>query len=393
MKLLWLGDAADTGFGTVTRELGRRLLAAGHDVRFLLQNMTWEPLPEPFASRSWNRDLLQPQSLGRLAADGFQDGWKADATLILADFAAARTIVSWNEEAWAKARNVWHYVPVEGHDLPPLWAKMWQGIAPIAMTRFGADEITKITKRPTPYIYHGVDTDVFHPASPDHPIIGQHREALVSKRDCKISFGLDPDETILLRTDRHMPRKGYNVMLRAIAPVLRERDGVKLVIHCRAQDFGGNLPDTLSKFDGDVLNDIVLTNGHDTWKGIPLNVMAALYNAADVYLNSGSEGFGLAVAEALACGVPVLGVNYSSLPEVVGPAGRLIGYDLVDNIYDHYWAYPKEQPYRTALRKMLYPGEAARLGALGPEHVKRFNWDEAAPLFVALFESTAAAAA
>src|SRR5690349_11545329 len=51
MKLLFFGDAATTGFGSVTMDLGRALLNLGVDVRFVSQNDLPE-LPEPFASRT-----------------------------------------------------------------------------------------------------------------------------------------------------------------------------------------------------------------------------------------------------------------------------------------------------------------------------------------------------
>jgi glycosyltransferase involved in cell wall biosynthesis len=47
-----------------------------------------------------------------------------------------------------------------------------------------------------------------------------------------------------------------------------------------------------------------------------------VYNLADIFVfPSLLEGFGMAVAEAMACGVPVVSSNAASLPEVVGPAG------------------------------------------------------------------------
>jgi len=52
MRLLFFGDMAATGFGTVTMDLGRELLALGHDVRFVSQNDSGD-LPEPFGSRTW----------------------------------------------------------------------------------------------------------------------------------------------------------------------------------------------------------------------------------------------------------------------------------------------------------------------------------------------------
>jgi len=52
----------------------------------------------------------------------------------------------------------------------------------------------------------------------------------------------------------------------------------------------------------------------------------ALYQQARAFLYPTLyEGFGLPALEALACGVPVIGSNASSVPEIVGEAGILVG--------------------------------------------------------------------
>ncbi len=61
---------------------------------------------------------------------------------------------------------------------------------------------------------------------------------------------------------------------------------------------------------------------------IPYSDMPAIYQQADILLfPTVREGFGLAVAEAMACGLPVVTTNCSSLPELIvhGKGGYLCG--------------------------------------------------------------------
>lgn len=78
------------------------------------------------------------------------------------------------------------------------------------------------------------------------------------------------------------------------------------------------------------------------------------------------EGFGIPLAEAMACGIPALTSSLSSLPEVAGEAALLA------------------DPYNVAemaaqlLRLEQEPGLAARLIIKGAEQCARFSWDDSA---------------
>lgn len=390
-RILHFGDLAGTGFGTVTKDLGKALLDLGHDVRFISQNELGE-LPEPFKSRTLSvNDPNGWLALKREGITGVMDGsvwpdqWAPEAAIILGDFYGVQEMVMATEDtrkAFASVPTL-HYIPVEGVDLPPTWKGLWEIVHPVAMSNFGADQIEKVIGHKPPMVYHGVDTSIFRPVSGSHPL-WINGTPLRSKADCKKFFGGDPRAKWLLRTDRHMPRKRYASLFRALAPVLATHPDTFLVIHCRSIDQGGNLNDTLSKYPKQISSRILNTGFHDQAGGASREILTALYNAADVYVSVSAEGFGLTIAEAIACGTPAVGIDYSSVPEVIGLAGiaaPIAG--IVDNEWDHFWAAVDERKYGPIVSELLDDDILRRnLGRAGPDHVRQnFQWAKAALQF------------
>jgi glycosyltransferase involved in cell wall biosynthesis len=411
VRLLFIGDAAATGFGTVTSDLGRALLDLGEDVRFLSQNAAGFNIPEPLGSRTYKlTDQARPETVvAALTGEGMPDKWAPEAIIVLGDYFAARWIVV-DPRVREALRRVpsFHYCPVEGVDLPPTWGELWTVVKPVAMTEFGADEIAKVVGYRPPMIYHGVDQSVFYPVAPNHPAAHENSDGShsTSKESAKREANL-PEGTMLLRTDRHMPRKQYNRMLRALFPVFDRNREAYIVIHCDPHDFGGFMFDTLAKFPQWFHERVYLTLGHDTWQGFSREKLNLLYNSADIYVQASAEGFGLTVAEAIACGVPVVGIDYSAVPEVIGlPSkpvqvdGNFINLDpepyregtagiaarwshLIDNEYDHVWAAIDVNAWGTAVERLIRkPAFRRSLGRNGPRHVAaNFSWTRAAEQF------------
>lgn len=104
------------------------------------------------------------------------------------------------------------------------------------------------------------------------------------------------------------------------------------------------------------------------------DLVAAIQAATLFVYPSYYEGFGLPPAEAMACGVPVIVADRSSLPEIVGDAGRLVDPDDPDDLAG-------------AIAELLdSPDLAADLGRRGVERAAAFSWASAAERLADLFE-------
>jgi glycosyltransferase involved in cell wall biosynthesis len=159
------------------------------------------------------------------------------------------------------------------------------------------------------------------------------------------------------------PRKNVDTLVRAFAEVRRTEPDLHLVLAGARGWWYENLFRLVQSLD---LADAVHLPGYVPEAELPL-----WYNAAAAFAYPSSyEGFGLPVAEALACGRPVVTTTVSSLPEAGGDAALLVppgdAAALADGL-------------RRALR--MAPEELAR----GPAHAALFTWAETAAKTVATY--------
>jgi len=109
---------------------------------------------------------------------------------------------------------------------------------------------------------------------------------------------------------------------------------------------------------------------------VPDEDLPALMNGALLFVYpSLYEGFGLPVLEAMACGVPVITSNVSSLPEVAGDAALLVDpYDV--------------EELAEAMRSLIESEETrADLRNKGLAQAARFSWERTAEETMRVYET------
>lgn len=121
------------------------------------------------------------------------------------------------------------------------------------------------------------------------------------------------DQLDILYVGNEQPRKNISILLEAIYIIKQRGYAVRLI---KIGSDAKYRPTTLSKIEQLQLEGQVHFVGF-----VPDEHLAYFYNFADIFMTTSLlEGFGLPVAEAMACGTPVVCSDRGSLPEIAGEA-------------------------------------------------------------------------
>jgi glycosyltransferase involved in cell wall biosynthesis/MoaA/NifB/PqqE/SkfB family radical SAM enzyme/predicted glycosyltransferase len=200
---------------------------------------------------------------------------------------------------------------------------------------------------------NGVDTACMAPGEPD-PRLRKH-------------LGIEPNDELLLTVSRLARRKGHLAMVAAMPAILARRPRALFAF---TGHHDGLLREILEEAEKLGVAHRVRAIG---W--IPQAELPALYRLAKVFVlapdsasDTDVEGFGIALLEAAACGVPSVASRSGGVPEAVadGETGLL--------------AAPGEprQLAEAVLRLLSDPSEARHMGEAGRERALGFSWDAAA---------------
>jgi glycosyltransferase involved in cell wall biosynthesis len=124
------------------------------------------------------------------------------------------------------------------------------------------------------------------------------------------------------------------------------------------------------------IDKLQLSNNVSFLESVSNNDLVSLYNAASLFaFPSLYEGFGLPPLEAMACGVPVVAADNSSIPEIVGDAALLFEAQDVDGMSNAMRQILIDDTLRTTLSKK------------GVERAASFSWDRCARETIDVYET------
>lgn len=211
-----------------------------------------------------------------------------------------------------------------------------------AVSAFTAGQMAKATGLEPQVNHLGVDTSLFHPAEPDQELA---RRA-----------GLATGDQVLVSAVRLVALKGLQRAIKALALLAERYPRLKLVVAGEGP-YKSQLEDLIRQTG---LGPRVCLLGF-----LPPRRLAGFYALGQVavFPSMGEEALGLSIAEAMACGLPVVASQLGGVPEVVGDKGLLVP--------------PKDdQALAQAIARLLDdPGLRNRLGQEGGARVAgQFTW-------------------
>lgn len=247
-----------------------------------------------------------------------------------------------------------HRLKVRLSVLPFLADTLGKAKSIAADSRATADDLRQHYPRCGPKIevvYPGIDAE-FKPGVPQD--IAATREELVC-----------PDGYILYSGTLE-PRKNLGTLLNAWETLRKTRPGTPPLV--LTGPYGWRSRNLLSRIEG------LSSQGLHYLGRVPRPRLVRLMQAASIFVYpSLYEGFGLPPAEAMACGIPTITSNRSSLPEVVGDAGLLFEPESAEELAN-------------SIRRLLDEASlATELGNRGWRRAQRFRWEHSAELMERLF--------
>lgn len=281
----------------------------------------------PIATDQWGQDIF-PWYINK---------YKVDYVHTLGDiwcYQFLKTLPKLHNWKWLA-----HYV-FDTENMVSFWNESVQsGDISVVPSKVSYDMLKKLGHENAVYIPHGINTDVFKPAT--------YEEKTQFRKELNI-----PEDAFVIGMIAHNQyRKNVPRLIDAFNLFQKKNPEAVLILHCLPRDSTGwDLPQ--------IINDLGM--GHKVFftdkaaKGVgdihvPEKELRKLYCAMDVHgLPTGGEGFGVPIVEAMACGIPNVATAYTTTNEFlcdeeddkkVNSRGLAIPFvDIVRHHTGGYWA-------------------------------------------------------
>ena len=350
------------GIGRYARELVRALARLDHDNRYVLfvprdahddlVQFAWPanfsirsaPLTERYLAALWHRARVP------LPVEPFTG--KVDVfyspDFLLPPTRARRKIVTVHDLSYVRVPECFP-APLLNYlnaAVPRSVARADLVLADAASTRSDLVDVYSVPLDKIKVLYSGVDTRF----GPD-----------VSADSAARVRAMTHGKPYLLSVSTIQPRKNYARLVEAFGRIVNGQGAADLILVI-AGGRGWMFDDVFQSIERLGLHDRVLLPDFVADDDLP-----ALYAGARLFVYpSLYEGFGLPVAEAMACGAPVVSSNASSLPEVAGDAALYFD--------------PRDVDAMTGAIRQALDDRAlcVDLRARGMAQVRKFSWEQSA---------------
>jgi glycosyltransferase involved in cell wall biosynthesis len=269
-----------------------------------------------------------------------------------------------------KKINWFYFVPIDFDPVPDFVIdKLKSAACIIPMCKWAKQKLGKKLDNVSDYIYHGVDTSIYKP-------FGNSKAEIRRKFAPKL---VSEGDFLIVLVQKNAANKAYVEQLQGIKLFIDQNPNLNVKIYIHAFPMGQFRLFELVKSFGLEKNCAFADPYrylHCLYKEKDL---ALFYNLADVCLNASAEGFGLPTLEAMACGTPVIGLNWGASAELleVTPELRVkIGeYKNISNGIRK--PFPKPEDIAKKLALIAKKGSESYAKKVS-NYAEKFSWDKTA---------------
>lgn len=351
------------GIGRYARELVRALSRIDHDNQYVLfvprdahdelSRFDWSPnfkivrapINERYLAALWHRvrvPLFVEAFIGKVDVFYSPD-------FLLPPTLARRTLVTVHDLSYVRVPECFPAPLLRylNNSVPRAVNRANVILADAASTQRDVNDVYHVPLEKIKVLYSGVDPRF-------NPNVSFESQARVRE--------LTHGNPYLLSVSTIQPRKNYSRLIEAFAKIANTQYAIRNMQLVIAGGRGWMFEEVFQTVERLGLQDRVIFPSFFSDKDLP-----ALYAGATLFVYpSLYEGFGLPVAEAMACGVPIVSSNASSLPEVGGDAVLYFDPRNVDGMAEAMQRALSDESLRAQMR------------AKGFEQAKQFTWEKAA---------------